>query len=132
MMHVQTEDGGTATAITHVPDGAIDAVARSTARIGLVDRDGLIATLSRRLCRDLGFDTPEDLRGLSIASLWHPTDRVAVEQAFTEALRGRTEGADIDMAYIHDDAGPAHVTFGPGQTNGAVLMTFDWSGGKSA
>ncbi|WP_115381751.1 PAS domain-containing protein [Jannaschia formosa] len=102
-------------------------MARSKARIGLVDRDGLIATFSSRLSRDLGFDAPEDLRGLCFASLWHPADRPAVERAFVAALRGRAEGADVDMAYVQGATQPAHVTFAPGQAGGAVLMTFDWN-----
>ena len=128
MTHIDLGMAGSAGAASSLPDGAIGAVARSTARIGLVQRDGLISTFSRRLARDLGFDAPEDLRGLVYSSLWHPTDRAAVERAFARALRGRTEAAEVDMAYLSGTPSAAQVTFAPGQSGGAVIMTLDWSG----
>jgi len=132
MTELTSGDTGCAGWLPPLPEGAIDAVARSKARIGLIDRDGLIATFSSRLSRDLGFDAPEDLRGLSFASLWHPADRPAVERAFVEAMRGRAQGADVDLGYVYGTTQPARVTFAPGEVGGAVLMTFDWNSGNAA
>jgi hypothetical protein len=108
-----------------VPAESVLAVARSAACLALIDRDGMLAVLSRRLTRDLGLDTPEDLSGLPVGSLWHPNERARVARAFAEALRGHCGLAEVDMGYVASEGGRARLTFTPGPACGAVLMTLD-------
>lgn len=95
--------------------------------MALLSRDGRIATLSRGLSKDLGFDRPSDLSGLQISSLWHHDDRAAVARALASARRGDTGQAPVDLSYVHGEPIQAEVTFAPGTAQGSIVMRLDWT-----
>jgi len=107
-----------------LPEGAVAAVTRSRAHLGLVRRDGLVGMFNPRLMRRLGFDAGDDLEGLAFVAFWEHSERADVVAALGRAAREGHARIRLGLSYLTGEIGHCEIAMSQAAP-GVILIAFE-------
>ncbi|WP_308915738.1 PAS domain-containing protein [Jannaschia sp. LMIT008] len=104
--------------------GALDAVRRSRACLGLLRQDGTIAVVNAAALDALGFAPEDDLTGLSLSSFWPAHSRAGIRAALQQARSGHAVRIALDLETLRPGGGCVTLSLSP-CAMGLVLLALD-------